>query len=416
MRGNAYMPPVLKDKDTYLMAASHNFKKMCRLSIDGLAATIDYYTKYQKALNNEEAKNTLARRLEEAKEWLGNPENDTGGNSFLKRFHESVIRGELKVKSKPVRLLSPNRMTHSQMKLFSDNGLKKQDAWNAYRTIKEEVRQKMLDMSCQIEDLQSSYTKGTETSYGDTNTNNSLKEKYGVLVKRQNGNAINREEIKDIASALDKIGGVFGDLKKISEGYGLKISHAGGKHMFARRFTGLFFDVHKAIGVSFSDKDTDFLILSHEYAHFLDAQAEKGLNHFFASDKPLTAESAIAREFRSVMNKRETRTIESKYLNRTCECFARAMEQYTAYKVSPEQFKQYCGKEAYAGDGVFKEKIAPLVETLLVERHDLWHCVPPDPPVNDGKITGSPAAGTNPQSKKPLSFNQNTSEISPKTQ
>jgi hypothetical protein len=67
MRANAFMPAVIKDRDAYLMAASHNFKKMYRLSIDGLAATIDYYTKYQKALNTEEAKHTLARRLEEAK-------------------------------------------------------------------------------------------------------------------------------------------------------------------------------------------------------------------------------------------------------------------------------------------------------------------------------------------------------------
>jgi hypothetical protein len=67
MRGNAFMPPVIKDRDAYLMAASYNFKKMFRLSIDGLAATIDYYTKYQKALNNEDAKTTLAKRLEESK-------------------------------------------------------------------------------------------------------------------------------------------------------------------------------------------------------------------------------------------------------------------------------------------------------------------------------------------------------------
>jgi hypothetical protein len=278
MRENAFMPPVIKDRDAYLMAASYNFSKMYRLSLDGLAATIDYYTKYQKALNNEEAKNTLAKRLEEAREWLGNNENLAEGNSSLKRHYESIVRGELKITTKPVRLLSPNRMIHSQMKLFMDNGLKKGEIWDAYRTIKEDVRQKMLDMSCQIEDLQSSYAKGTETSYGDTKTNDSLKEKYGVLVKRQNGDAINREEIKEVADALDKIGRVFGDLKNISEEYGLKISHAGEKHMFARKSIGIFYDVHKAIGVSFANKDTDFLVLAHEYAHFLDSQAGKKQN------------------------------------------------------------------------------------------------------------------------------------------
>ncbi|MDR2078104.1 MAG: hypothetical protein LBP74_00095 [Treponema sp.] len=401
MRYNAFMPPVIKDRDNYLMAASHNFSKMYRLSLDGLAATIDYYTKYQKALNNEDAKTTLAKRLAEAREWLGNNENHTEGNSFLKRYHESVIRGELKVMAKPVRLLSLNRMTHSQMKLFTDNGLGKNEAWDAYRTIKEEVRQKMLDMSCQIGDLQSSYTKGTETSYGDKNTNSSLKEKYGVLVKRQNGDAINGEEIKEIAGALDKIGRVFGDLKDISEEYGLKISHAGVKHMFARKFAGLFFDVHKAIGVSFANKDTDYLVLAHEYAHFLDSRAGKKQNHFFASDKPGAIENTIAKEFRVVMNKEQAGTRNSKYLNRTCECFARAMEQYAAYELSPEQYKRYCGSEAYAAKDLFEGKIFPRVKTLLVERHDLWHCVSPDTGMAKLREYGiSPEDNTGPRFKK----------------
>jgi hypothetical protein len=54
------------------------------------------------------------------------------------------------------------------------------------------------------------------------------------------------------------------------------------------------------------------------------------------------------------------------------------MEQYAAYELSPEQYKQYCGNEAYAKDDPFQGKILPLVKTLLAERHDLWHCVPPD--------------------------------------
>jgi hypothetical protein len=156
----------------------------------------------------------------------------------------------------------------------------------------------MLDMSCQIEDLQSSYAKGTETSYGDTNTNDSLKEQYGVLVKRQNGDAIQQDEINEIAAAIDKIQPVFGDLKDISPHYGLKISHAGEKNVYARKTVGIFFDAHRAIGVSFAGKGTDFLVLAHEYAHFLDSQAGKEHSHFFASDKPGAAENAIAKEFR----------------------------------------------------------------------------------------------------------------------
>jgi hypothetical protein len=261
----------------------------------------------------------------------------------------------------------------------------------------------MLDMSCQIEDLQSSYAKGTETSYGDKNTSDSLKEKYGVLVKRQNGDRINQKEIAEIAAALDKIRPVFGNLKNISEEYGLKISHAGVKHMFARKFTGLFYDVHKAIGVSFADKETDFLVLAHEYAHFLDSRAGRKENHFFASDRPGTPENAVAKEFRAVMNKKEERTINSKYLNRTCECFARAMEQFTAYQVSPAQFDRYCGSESYVDRASFEAKMVPLIETVLGERHDLWHCVSSNSGAAKLKEFGIPAEdNTGPRFKKNL--------------
>jgi hypothetical protein len=378
MRSNPFMPPIIKDRDAYLMAASPKFSKMRRLSLDGLAATIDYYTKYQKALNNEESKATQTRLLTEAREWLETNKTVNNGSDFHKRYYESIVKGEHKIKVKPVRLLSPSRMTHSQMKLFIDNGLKKHEAWDAHRIIKEEVRQKMLDMSCQIEDLQSSYAKGTETSYGDKNTNASLKETYGVLVKRQNGDPINQREINEIAAALDKIRPVFGDLRRLSEEYGLKISHAGKKNMFARKAVGIFFDVHRAIGVSFADADTDFLVLAHEYAHFLDSRAGRKQNHFFASDKPGDPENAIAKEFRAVMNKKEARTINSKYLNRTCECFARAMEQFAVYRIAPEQYKQYCKREAYAGHEAFTQKIVPLAEALTRERHDFWRRASPD--------------------------------------
>ncbi|MDR2079999.1 MAG: hypothetical protein LBP74_09795 [Treponema sp.] len=401
MRANAFMPAVLKDRDTYLMAASHNFLKMYRLSIDGLAATVDYYTKYQKALNSKEAEATRTRLLEEARKWLEANKTVHNGSDVHKRYYESIVKGEHKIRVKPVRLLSTSRMTHSQMKLFIDNGLKKHAAWDAYRIIKEEVRQKMLDMSCQIEDIQSSYTKGTETSYGDKNTNGSLKETYGVLLKRQNGDTIKQEEINEITAALDKIRPVFGDLKAISAEYGLKISHAGIKNMYARKAVGIFYDGHKAIGISFADKDTDFLVLAHEYAHFLDSQAGRSHNHFFASDKPGSAENAIAKEFRSVMNKKRDSTKNSKYLNRTCECFARAMEQFTACRVSPEQYKHYCGNEAYAKDDIFQAKIIPLVKTLLTERHDLWHCLPPDTGMAKLKGYGiSPEDNTGPRFKK----------------
>jgi hypothetical protein len=101
------------------------------------------------------------------------------------------------------------------------------------------------------------------------------------------------------------------------------------------------------------------------------------------------------------MNKEQARTQNSKYLNRTCECFARAIEQYAAYKLSPEQFKQYCWNEAYASEISFTRKILPLTETLLRERHDLWRGVSPDTGMAKLKEYGiSPKDNTGPRFKR----------------
>jgi hypothetical protein len=77
------------------------------------------------------------------------------------------------------------------------------------------------------------------------------------------------------------------------------------------------------------------------------------------------------------------------------------MEQYAAYKLSPEQFKGYCWNEAYAGEISFTRKILPLAETLLRERHDLWRGVPPDTGMAKLREYGiSPEDNTGPRFKK----------------
>jgi hypothetical protein len=176
-----------------------------------------------------------------------------------------------------------------------------------------------------------------------------------------------------VEEALEKTAKVFGSLRRISAGYGLKISHAGSKNMHARQAVGIFFDYYKAIGVCFASAETGHLILAHELSHFLDAQAGKEPRHFYASDKADTPENSVAKTFRAAMNKNTRRTVNSKYLNRTCECFARAMEQYTAFILSPAQYEIYTKSEAYAQDEPFRREIIPLIDTVLKERYPLWH-------------------------------------------
>ena len=51
-------------------------------------------------------------------------------------------------------------------------------------------------MELQHSDLESTWTKGRETAYGDSNLDESLLATYGVNIKRQNGNTYRNLEFK----------------------------------------------------------------------------------------------------------------------------------------------------------------------------------------------------------------------------
>jgi hypothetical protein len=370
---SCHIPPVRKIGEQYFITSGRTDPACYKMSLDGFAATVDYYIKYGKALNKQKSDEKNNRLIQEAKDKFNDKENPPAPGSFDYRYYKAVLDGTNKVKPAPIRLLSIRSMTHSQAAFFRENNIGKREMWNAWRDIRTSLEQKMMDMSCQYDDFESSYGKGVETSYGDKNTSKALFEELGVLVKRQNGDAINREEIGEIRDAFNKIKPVFGSLKIICAGYGLKVSHSGVRRMHARKFAGIFFDVYRAIGVKFGDTVNNHLVLAHELSHFLDSQAGKATEHFFSSDRPGSKENGIAALFRTKMNQQEKRTKNSKYLQRTCECFARAMEQFTAFAVSPDKYLYYCGHEAYAPDTAFRETILPCIAELLQERQTLWH-------------------------------------------
>jgi hypothetical protein len=370
---NCHIPPVRKIGEHYYMTSGKDDPLYYKVSLDGFASAIDYYVKYGKALNRRKAEEKNISLIEEAGKKLNNKEHPLNPESFDYRYYTAILKGTNKVKPSPIRLLSIRSMTRTQAAFFKQNGLGKREMWDSWRDIRGSLEQKMMDMSCQYEDLESSYGKGAETSYGDKNTNKTLFEEFGILVKRQNGDAINREEIAEIKDAFNKIKPVFGSLKTICAEYGLKISHSGVKHMHARKFIGIFFDVYQAIGVKFGDTADSHLILAHELSHFLDSRAGRETEHFFASDRPGSKENLIAGVFCKEMNQRTKAVKNSKYFQRTCECFARAMEQFTAFAVSPVQYLAYCKKGAYAPDNPFREKILPLIEDLITERRGLWY-------------------------------------------
>jgi hypothetical protein len=257
-----------------------------------------------------------------------------------------------------------------QMDAFKENNLSSNEAWNRYNDFRDRLRQKLSDMLCQREDYESSYSKGQITAYGTTNTDDRLLKDYGVLVKRQNGNAITAPEIQQIKSSLDRFYALMGNFSSIARDYHLKISHAGDKKMFASRFSGLFTFLHHAIGVSFRNEETAPAILAHELAHFLDAQAGSDTQHFFASDNASSPEYAVAAAFRSLMNKNQSVT-KSAYYNRTCECFARALEQYTAFHTLPDHFDRLSHTPAYTSHENFTGRVVPAINRYVIERQRL---------------------------------------------
>jgi hypothetical protein len=341
MRHHCFLPPFCRDGENFILHGDKNITY--RMTQEVLAATVDYYAKVQKAANREKAQ------------------------------EHNKKPGVRTIQPERVAFLPRDKMTTAQQKLFEDTGISGKAAWAEYFTLRDAMRQKLSDMSLQKEDWENAFIKGRETAYGDGNTSDTLYKDYGVLVKRQNGDAIRPDEVHDVEKALNGAASVFGDLRAISGQYGLKISHSGERNMHARQAAGIFHSRYRAVGVSFADREAAPFILAHETAHFLDCAAGKKDNHFFASDKSGTPENIAALKFREHMNKTQERTAQSPYLNRTCECFARAMEQYAAYKLSNEQYALFCAQEGYVNHERFTAVIVPAIETVTRERETFWH-------------------------------------------
>lgn len=103
-----------------------------------------------------------------------------------------------------------------------------------------------------------------------------------------------------------------------------------------------------------------------EYSHFLDHLSGKEHNAWNASDIPGTLENEIAVKFRSHMI-----PAKGDYWSRTCECFARAVEEYAHIsllrekEISKEAINEKISKSAFVEYETFQKEIEPLINTLL---------------------------------------------------
>jgi hypothetical protein len=386
VKDNEYL---LKESDVVLKRdGSEKLRepRIYRVSLDVYAALLNYHLEYDRA-----AFIALAKRNEENR--LSALENGEKNFSYVNENTIPVIPGRLDINSlsekstshyvqvecNPSRVslksTKSNRMNvepyyYIQKMSNNDNKpLKRNEIFRMHRECLDDVKQKLLDMELQKADFESSWAKGRETAYGDSNLDNSLVAELGITVKRQNGDIITAKEIDEVKATIERVHSVYGNISGAAREFGLKVSHAGNMHMHASKYVGLFSSYQKAIGFSFADGLSQAsLTASHEYAHFLDHLSGRDAHAWHASDIPGTLENIIAVTFREKMN-----PAKGEYWNRTCECFARAMEEYTQISMlreennvlSDEDMNKHVSKAAYVNYRVFEEHIAPLAKKLV---------------------------------------------------
>lgn len=311
------------DNDFILYTNGINYK----VDLDILALTQDYYLKLAKEKQRKENERAFNNYVERR------------GIEFAKRY----------CKKRRVSTFTKNKASHFQIQILSDDRL---EAWRIFRKNLEELEQKLLDLELETIESNNTYSKGEQTSYGDSGLNAVLFDSHGVKIKRQNGNSITFSESDLIKESLNSVFSVYGDLSAVFKEYGLKISYSGNKNMHARKAAGLFFPHFKAIGTC---KMGIVSVLAHEIAHFMDYYTAKKseTKRCFSSDEAGSTARRIARAFKIGMNEKTN----SKYYNRSCECFARAFEQF----VNPDM----CVDPNYCKADIFKNEISPMIKSFL---------------------------------------------------
>lgn len=350
-----------------------------KMSPDVLAATVDYYLKRKRAELKTEGSSEKVSLPRGMNSMPTSRYNEISKLCLLcdvpslkyKNIDKSITDKAFEMKGK-----SPGKLYQIQ------NNVVFLEQW---QPLLENIKGKRLDMNYQKQDYIDSYSKAVETAYGDSKTFNNLYNDFGIKIKKQNGTNFSKPEIEKLSETLKKVYAHYGNLSELAGEYGLKISYADNCMQFARKAIGLFTPFHNAIGISFFNEEKQLSVaginhlpdvtLAHEVAHWLDSQKGKESHNFFASDKYGTLENQIATKFkeeiklREKSNKSATRIGKAdeihlgEYWHRTCECFARAMEQYYALKQGIDLSEEI----AYVRKDNFEEDFIPLIEELMEE-------------------------------------------------
>lgn len=366
----------------FSVAAVNKLGRYAIMSLDAYTATLQYYRIRAKEEYKQEQVKQIEEKIKLAEKGLAELDKieDKDKRENTRRYLESNLEYYKKQKpTKRLKMLDDNRMTYDQMHMISafnrgegNTPIDNRKIWAIYNEMAGDRKQKAIDIDLNQEYTDSVYTKGAETSYGDSGTKDDLLKDYGVKVKRQNGDEINQNEINQIKEALDVVSKLFGKNKEMNKEFGLKISHSGDVNMHARSAVGIFHPFYNAIGVSakYGKKDFQFTF-GHEYAHFMDYWIGKKTGNHYASEKQGSTAQEIAKTLRDNLNKKSS----SNYINRTCECFARAFEQYVAIETYGPDVSGVSGRmvdeDNQVNLDVYTNKLKPLIEKFLDENKEL---------------------------------------------
>jgi hypothetical protein len=393
------------------------------LTLDQLVLTLDYYYKKAKALSIQEAQRQTKRQEDyydslpaERRERFLNQKNfyfslpaavkkkisqeeyerlDLSGKEALykpfKRYGPKKLSSKLEDDSMwgsfhrmYERFINPEAITRDKNGNPDPKGrYANAEVFQYWIQFREMMNFKIKDIRIQREDLSETYKKAVETSFGESNVNDILKDKYGILVKRQNGDPINPFEITQISSAWEKVQSTYGNLKPNALKYNLKISHAGKKLIFSQKAIGVYIPDMGTIGVSdkFGDKQFEST-MSHEVAHFIDNFIGELNGKRWATDDYESAAGVLAFTFRNNMNK--SKNEQSDYINATKECFARAFQQFFGHQmygddavVIQDAREGEASTPMYVASNFvnkenFETKIKPLVQKFLDENADVF--------------------------------------------
>ena len=154
-------------------------------------------------------------------------------------------------------------------------------------------------------------------------------------------------------------------LSKFAEERNLKISFSGDKNAFLRKAVGLYVPTRSTVVVGPGMRE----VMPHEMTHFVDdvlgtmlGAEGKGRGHY-ASEMPNSDVGMITAEGRRSYTKDET--VKGAYWGRSCEVFARMVEQYAA--VNDGKGDQYYSMSGYWTKEKF-ETLSPKILTVLKER------------------------------------------------